>query len=114
VDESQLAKIRISRKRQFTDGALSYRVLIDDKEVGKVRSGQIAGFNGIPGEHVVQLVRQFPRYSRSNALTLDVGPGDICEVTCTVKLTLGTFVLTSLSFGGGEPRQMIFINAKDS
>lgn len=47
--------ITIQRDKSYTDKLRSYKVLIDDKEVGEIKSGETKTFNIDEGRHSLQL-----------------------------------------------------------
>jgi hypothetical protein len=83
------ATLRIVRDRQRTDALVPYRVLIDDVEVGKVKSGSTTDFTVAPGEHTLQLIhrRLGTPPPRSNLLRVLVPAGGVLTVGCHSSLS---------------------------
>ena len=72
--------IRVSRRRtRWRDVARSYKVLIDDEPVGKVRRGRAADFPVQPGRHRLRLKID---WKGSDELSVQVGPGEVALFVC--------------------------------
>ena len=83
------AKLRIVRDRQIIDAFVPYRVLIDDVEVGKVKSNRTTDFTVDWGERTLQLIgrRLDTSPPRSNTLRVLVPAGAILTVRCRSSLS---------------------------
>jgi hypothetical protein len=88
----QQATVRLSRDRQLQGAWVSYRVLIDDNEVGIIRSNRSVDFVVPPGEHVVQVLGRFPSFPQSNILDVQLNSGAVCVLRCSSSLSVKSLI----------------------
>ena len=85
MENSNLATVHIRRGSQFTGAALSFKVFINDTEVGRIKQrGQEMSFPVQPGSSLVQIRTLF---RNSNPLTVNVSPNETITLDCGIDST---------------------------
>ncbi|MGO8870585.1 MAG: DUF4190 domain-containing protein [Acidimicrobiales bacterium] len=77
---SEQATLRLTRHpARWRDRSRSYKVVIDDAVIGKIRNGETADFRIPAGRHEVAIKLD---WARSNASTLKLGAGELAHFEC--------------------------------
>jgi len=77
-----MTRIIVRRERQFVDGFRKYKVILDGKRVGALRSGEKKEFETEPGRHSIQMAID---WGRSNTLEFNIGRDQmafVCNCNC--------------------------------
>ena|ERR1035437_1209747 len=74
------ASIRLTRKGGHTrDRIRSYRIILDDIDIGSIKESRSLDFGAEPGSHVLQLKID---WTRSQQIQFDVGVDEIISFEC--------------------------------
>jgi hypothetical protein len=108
--EKPTATLRVTRARQLQSSGVSYRILCDDLELGKLRSNSTAVFSVDPGQHIVQVLGRFPSYPQSNALDVNLVAEGVTHLGCRTVRSISRLARSGLSFGAGNPPMSILLS----
>ena len=85
MENNNTATIHIRRSSHFVGAALSFKVFINDIEVGRIkRKGQDMSFSVQSGKNLVQIKTLF---RKSNSLTVEVTPDETITLDCGIDST---------------------------
>ena len=90
--------IRITRASEYVDSIRKYKVFVDGKNIGIIKSGMIEEFKTSAGEHVIYLKID---WCRSNKIAFHSTDNEILEFDCgnninPLKLLRGFLYITFL------------------
>jgi len=75
--------IIIKRDRQYADSLRSYRVFLDDREIGTVSRHKEKEFHISPGKHIIQLKID---WCKSNQLEFEIERDQVINFICGTNL----------------------------
>jgi hypothetical protein len=85
--------IKIKREKGFAGSMVSYKILIDEKEVGKIGNDKEIELNVSKGNHKIYLDAGWG--AKSNVLDFEYNMSDI-QFLCGTKMPVATMVLAGL------------------
>jgi hypothetical protein len=102
ADASQ-ATIRIERTGVFGIVA-KFRVVIDELIVGESARNSQSEFRVSPGTHWIYVRAPQPSKERSNALEVELAPGQSIDLVCHATFPIHKSLARSLTLGAYKPR----------
>ena len=78
------ARITLSRATTIADSARNYKVLIDNRDVGKIETGKTIEIPMAPGNHTIVLKID---WCGSNRIPFSINPGENLQFECGSSLT---------------------------
>ncbi len=78
-----IAKVVLSRKKQYSDLLRNYRVILDGEEIGKIFRGERKEFSISPGKHEIELKID---WCGSNKLNFEIKDNETINFNCKSTL----------------------------